>query len=219
MKKSDFFITKTIKFSTYKSLYPSTSIHDDELCAGLPATNLTALNDFGNHITTGGKDACQGDSGGPLICEVDGHAVLTGIVSWGNNCGIDGYPGVYGDVWYFKEWIQNKVSASISTTAPPPTPTTAPVIEYGVLDVSRFFNTRYWYQVMGGNAQIYDYFHINAPDFDNIFIGFSNGFNGHDDDKWEIVLGGWGGKQHVIRYGNRKSILAKKSNPNRLEVI
>ena len=157
-----------------------------------------------------------------MICEVDGHAVLTGIVSWGINCGTDGYPGVYGEVWHYKEWIQNKMSASTTTpttlaTTPSPTPTTTPVIEYGALDVTRFFNTRYWYQVMGGNAQIYDYFHINAPDFDNIFIGFSNGFTGHDDDKWEIVLGGWGGKQHVMRYGNRKSILVKKNYPNRSE--
>ena len=212
------------QFFNLKSLYSPTSINDDELCAGLPATDLTALNNFGNHITTGGKDACQGDSGGPLICEVDGHAVLTGIVSWGINCGMDGYPGVYGEVWHYKEWILNKISASPTTTTPSTTlsstPTTTPVIKYGPLNVTRFFDTRYWYQVMGGNAQIYDYFHINAPDFNNdIHIGFSNGFNGHKDDKWEIVLGGWGGKQHVIRYGNQKSNLAKKSNPNRSEFL
>ena len=106
------------------------------------------MNSIGNHITTGGKDACQGDSGGPLICEVDGHAVLTGIVSWGEGCGLEGYPGVYGEVWDYKEWIQNKI-ATYTTTAG---------IEYGELDASRYFNTRYWYQVMGGNAQNYDFF-------------------------------------------------------------
>ena len=84
------------------------------------------------------------------------------------------------------------------------------------LDVSRFLNTRYWYQMMGGNVHVYDFVQIKAPNFkDNIFIGFSNGFSGHNDDKWEIVLGGWGGKKHVIRYGNRKSILAQKSDSNR----
>lgn len=70
--------------------------------------------------------------------------------------------------------------------------------------------------MMGGNAQIYNFFQIEAPDFvRNIFIGFSNAFNGHNDDKWEILLGGWGGKKHVIRYGNRSPTLASKSNSNR----
>ena len=202
------------------SLYGN-SIQDDELCAGLPATNLTSLNSLGNHITTGGKDACKGDSGGPLICEVDGHAVLTGVVSWGVKCGLDGYPGIYAKVWHYKKWIKNKISTAITTTTKPTTTTTAATttttagINYGALDVSRYFDSRYWYQVMGGNAEKYDYFHINASDFNNIFIGFSNGFTGHTDTKWEIVLGGWGGKQHVIRDRNRGPILAKKTNPNR----
>ena len=161
------------------------------------------MNNYGNHITTGGKDSCQGDSGGPLICEVDGHAVLTGIVSWGQECAEDGYPGVYGDVWYHTEWIQNEIA-----------------IKYGLLDISRFFQAKYQYQVMGGNAQTYDYFHINAPDFDKgINIGFSNGFNGHDDTKWEIVIGGWNGKEHVIRDRNRGPKLAQKKNPNRFTLL
>ena len=93
-----------------KSLYSPSQINDDEVCAGRPATHLTALNHFGNHITTGGKDSCQGDSGGPLICEFDGHAVLTGIVSWGVECAGDGKPGVYGEVWHYKDWIQQWIS-------------------------------------------------------------------------------------------------------------
>ena len=69
---------------------------------------------------------------------------------------------------------------------------------------------------MGGNLQIYDFIQINAPDFTKtLCIGFSNGFSGHNDDKWEIVLGGWGGKKHVIRHGNLNPILAQKSNSNR----
>ena len=89
-------------------------------------------------------------------------------------------------------------------------------IDYGALDVSRYFNTNNWYQVIGGNAQNYDYFHINAQDFSSdIFIGFSTGFNDHNDAKWEIVIGGWGGKQHVIRDRNRGPILASKTNSDR----
>ena len=52
-----------------------------------------------------------------MICEIDGHAILTGIVSWGINCGVDGFPGVYGEVWHYKEWIlQKTLSAKITTT-------------------------------------------------------------------------------------------------------
>jgi len=46
-------------------------------------------------------DACEGDSGGPLIHD----DTLIGVVSFGAGCGVPFYPGVYTDVWYYKDWI------------------------------------------------------------------------------------------------------------------
>jgi len=50
-------------------------------------------------------DSCQGDSGGPLIVEKPAEDVLVGVVSWGNGCGLAGYPGVYARVSVAKEWL------------------------------------------------------------------------------------------------------------------
>ena len=43
-----------------------------------------------------GKDTCQGDSGGPLY-DSDNN-VLVGVVSWGEGCADEEYPGVYARV-------------------------------------------------------------------------------------------------------------------------
>lgn len=69
-------------------------IEADMICAGIPE---------------GGKDSCQGDSGGPVV--IDGK--LVGVVSWGFGCAEPGYPGVYTNVAYFKNWIdQQKIRFS-----------------------------------------------------------------------------------------------------------
>ncbi|XP_050545972.1 phenoloxidase-activating factor 2-like [Daktulosphaira vitifoliae] len=58
-----------------------------------------------------GKDTCKGDGGSPLMCPLDSdsnYLVQVGIVAWGIGCG-NKLPGVYVDVAYFRNWIDNKI--------------------------------------------------------------------------------------------------------------
>jgi len=58
------------------------------------------------------KDGCQGDSGGPLTTDVDGKHFLIGDVSWGDGCGLEGKYGVYGDVAFYRSWIDSTIKAN-----------------------------------------------------------------------------------------------------------
>ena len=73
------------------------NLDDSMFCAG-------TLDNDGNGLTDGLKDSCQGDSGGPVICAENGVPFLSGVVSWGNGCAGEGYPGVYADVSSVKDW-------------------------------------------------------------------------------------------------------------------
>ncbi|KAK2625436.1 hypothetical protein QTJ16_004748 [Diplocarpon rosae] len=55
-----------------------------------------------------GKDSCQGDSGGPIVVKNTG--VLAGLVSWGNGCAREEFPGVYSRIGNYVSWINENKS-------------------------------------------------------------------------------------------------------------
>ncbi|XP_076294498.1 phenoloxidase-activating factor 2 isoform X1 [Lasioglossum baleicum] len=60
-----------------------------------------------------GKDTCKGDGGSPLVCPSRKDPTRyqqAGIVAWGIGCGEDATPGVYANVAYVREWIDNQMA-------------------------------------------------------------------------------------------------------------
>ena len=83
--------------TNYHDVYP------EEFCAGQPDRD-------GDNLVDGGIDACSGDSGGPVICEVDGKAVVNGIVHGGaGECGLEGYGTKYVEVFDHDDWIRSTI--------------------------------------------------------------------------------------------------------------
>ncbi|KAK8398259.1 hypothetical protein O3P69_003872 [Scylla paramamosain] len=80
--------------------YFGMTIFDSMICAG---------------YEEGGKDSCwakhrsntdPGDSGGSLVCQGENNEIYAaGVVSWGFGCARPEYPGVYTEVSYFVDWI------------------------------------------------------------------------------------------------------------------
>ena len=56
------------------------------------------------------KDTCSGDSGGPLFSTAGGTFRLVGLTSWGNDCGLRDYPGIYTRLTSFVNWVYSETS-------------------------------------------------------------------------------------------------------------
>ncbi|KAG8175433.1 hypothetical protein JTE90_019131 [Oedothorax gibbosus] len=76
------------------NLGPDFVLHNGFLCAGGEV----------------GKDACTGDGGSPLVCQSGDQWYVVGLVSWGLGCGKPGVPGVYVNVLYYADWINNIIN-------------------------------------------------------------------------------------------------------------
>ncbi|XP_072857916.2 complement factor I [Pogona vitticeps] len=62
----------------------------------------------------GSVDSCKGDSGGPMVCfDSNNVGYVWGIVSWGENCGVKGFPGVYTKVANYFDWIGRYTGMSL----------------------------------------------------------------------------------------------------------
>jgi len=80
-----------------------------EVYPGLSEAHLAA------GVPGGGRDTCQGDSGGPLVVS-DGRGGWrhAGTVSFGDGCGRDGTPGIYGNTINYRSWILQQIGTSVS---------------------------------------------------------------------------------------------------------
>ncbi|CAL8404556.1 unnamed protein product [Boreogadus saida] len=72
-------------------------ITNNMICAGLSA---------------GGKDSCQGDSGGPLVGKQGVQWVQSGVVSFGKDCALPNFPGVYARVSEYQAWINGIITTN-----------------------------------------------------------------------------------------------------------
>ncbi|NXN33350.1 CFAI factor, partial [Nycticryphes semicollaris] len=95
-------------FQNCSELYPG-RFFEQMACAGKHRFS------YYNFCTYDGSiDSCKGDSGGPLVCfDAENVAYVWGIVSWGENCGEAGHPGVYTKVASYYDWISHHVTRSL----------------------------------------------------------------------------------------------------------
>uniref|UniRef100_A0A3Q2Q234 Peptidase S1 domain-containing protein n=1 Tax=Fundulus heteroclitus TaxID=8078 RepID=A0A3Q2Q234_FUNHE len=80
-----------------KCSYGVSTITDNMICAG---------------FTEGGKDSCQGDSGGPMVSKQNSRWIQSGIVSFGKDCALPNFPGVYSRVSQYQAWINSQITSN-----------------------------------------------------------------------------------------------------------
>jgi len=61
-------------------------------------------------VASGELDTCNGDSGGPLVC----NNKLTGIVSFGNECAVANFPGIYTKITDYLDYIDDPASFNVT---------------------------------------------------------------------------------------------------------
>ncbi len=61
----------------------------------------------------GSKDTCYRDSGGPLMAYNDGLYEQVGITSFGLNCAVEGFPGIYASVYAGMDWVKTHVGLNV----------------------------------------------------------------------------------------------------------
>ncbi|XP_052858870.1 serine protease 7 isoform X1 [Drosophila gunungcola] len=102
--------TTTARKSTIKQRL-DLPVNDHDSCARKFATRN--INLISSQLCVGGefyRDSCDGDSGGPLMRRAYDQAwYQEGVVSFGNRCGLEGWPGVYTRVSDYMDWIQNTI--------------------------------------------------------------------------------------------------------------
>ncbi|EDW81362.1 uncharacterized protein Dwil_GK12018 [Drosophila willistoni] len=87
------------------------AVADHQNCADMFASRRVNL--IESQLCLGGQfsyDSCDGDSGGPLMRQAYQKAwYQEGVVSFGNRCGLQGWPGVYTRVADYMDWIQGTI--------------------------------------------------------------------------------------------------------------
>ncbi|KAL0197315.1 hypothetical protein M9458_005855, partial [Cirrhinus mrigala] len=53
-----------------------------------------------------------GDSGGPLVSKQGSIWVQSGVVSFGRDCALPNFPGVYARVSQYQNWINQKITTN-----------------------------------------------------------------------------------------------------------
>ncbi|WP_123961948.1 trypsin-like serine protease [Vibrio crassostreae] len=79
-------------------------------CNSVPHSGYASIGSgaFCAGYSDGGYDSCQGDSGGPIVVSTNGVYEQLGIVSWGKGCAEANAYGVYTNISYFDDWIDEQ---------------------------------------------------------------------------------------------------------------